>query len=245
MHSMTIAGKTIFITGANRGIGVALVKDALARGAKHVYAGTRQPWTGLENARVTPIMLDVTKEAQVERASAVIGSLDLLINNAGVALPDQLSDRAELDRHRGVNLIGPFSVTQAFLPALTRSKGAIVNVLSIAGIAALPILPAYSISKAAAFSLSQSMRAIFAARGVKVHIVLAGPVDTDMSRGLEVPKASADSVASAIFAGVENRRDEIFPDPTSACLENAWDAGALRGLAQQFAGFLTPTPAES
>src|SRR5260370_9598075 len=100
--------------------------------------------------------------------------LDILINNAGLALYDELSDCAALERPLAVNLFGPYGVTKAFLPLLTRSRGAIVNVLSIAALAALPIVPAYSISKAAAFSLSQSLRALLAGRGVRVHSVLAG-----------------------------------------------------------------------
>jgi NAD(P)-dependent dehydrogenase (short-subunit alcohol dehydrogenase family) len=100
-----------------------------------------------------------------------------------VALPDELSDRAALDRHLAVNLFGTWGVTKAFLPLLTRSRGAVVNVVSLAAFAAVPVLPAYSISKAAAFSLLQSLRALLAGRGVNVHAVMAGPIDTDMVRG--------------------------------------------------------------
>ena len=242
---MTMTGKSLLITGANRGIGLALVKSALARGAKRVYAGTRQPWAGFEDERITPIVLDVTHDAHIDKAAASIQSLDVLINNAGVSLFDRLDDRAALELHLAVNLMGPFGMTQAFLPALTRSKGAIVNVLSIAGVAALPILPAYSISKAAAFSFSQSTRAIVADKGIKVHIVLAGPVDTDMTRALEIPKATPESVANAILDGVENGREEIFPDETAASIEHAWNTGALKALAREFAGFLAPVPASS
>src|SRR5262245_17001792 len=186
---MTIADRAVLVTGANRGIGQALVEEALRRGAKRVYAGTRQPLVHLDR-RVTPLTLDVTNAAQIQEAVEGVKSLDILINNAGLALYDDLSDRAALERHLDVNLFGTYGVTQAFLPLLTRSRGAIVNVLSVASFAALPIIPAYSISKAAAFSLSQSLRALLAGRGVKVHAVLPGPVDTDMNRGLEIPKAS-------------------------------------------------------
>src|ERR1700731_3791479 len=211
---MTIADRAVLVTGANRGIGQALVEEALRRGAEREYAGTRQPLAHLDR-RVTPLTLDVTNTAQIQGAVERVESLDILINNAGLALFDDLSDRAALERHLAVNLFGSYDVTQAFLPLLTRSRGAIVNVLSVAASAALPIVPAYSISKAAAFSLSQSLRALLAPRGVKVHAVLAGPVDTDMSRGFDVPKASPGSVARAIFDGVEKQEEDIFPDPMS------------------------------
>src|SRR5260370_41108663 len=155
---MTIAGKTILVTGANRGIGKALVEEALSRGAQRVYAGTRQPLAHPDQ-RVTPLILDVTSTAQIQAAARAVESLDILINNAGVGLYDDLTDRAALEQHLAVNLYGTHGVTQAFLPLLTRSRGAIVNVLSRAAFAALPSIPAYSISKAAAFSLSQSLRA--------------------------------------------------------------------------------------
>src|SRR6266705_4466930 len=148
---MTIADRAVLVTGANRGIGRALVEEALRRGAKRVYAGTRQPLTH-SDGRVTPLTLDVTNAAQIQAAVERVESLEILINNAGLAIYDDLSDRAVLEQHLAVNLFGTYGVTQAFLPLLTRSRGAIVNVLSVTGLAALPLIPAYSISKAAAFS---------------------------------------------------------------------------------------------
>ncbi len=194
---MTIADRAVLVTGANRGIGQALVEEALRRGAKRVYAGTRQPLAHVDG-RVTLLILDVTNAEQIQEAVERVESLDILINNAGLALYDDLSDRAAIEQSLAVNLFGPYGVTQAFLPLLTRSRGTIVNVLSVVAFAPLPIVPAYSISKAAALSLSQSLRALLAGQGVRVHAVLAGPVDTDMSRGFDVPKASPESVARAI-----------------------------------------------
>ena len=110
--------------------------------------------------------------------------------------------------------------------------------LSIAAVAALPVMPAYSISKAAALSLSQSQRALLARRGVRVHAVLAGPVDTDMTRDLDIPKAAAASVAVAILDGVQNQQEEIFPDPMSAALAPSWRAGPVKPLERANAGLL-------
>jgi len=120
---MTIADRAVLVTGANRGIGQALVTEALSRGAKRVYAGTRQPMTH-PDGRVTPLTLDVTDAAQIRAAAGKVGSLDILINNAGVALYDDLSDRAALEQQLAVNLFGTYGVTQAFLPLLTGSRGA-------------------------------------------------------------------------------------------------------------------------
>lgn len=231
---MNIENKTILITGANRGIGRALVDEALRRHAKKVYAGTRGG--ALQNAdeRVTPVTLDVTSAEQIQGAVEKVESLDILINNAGLALYDDLSDRAALEQSLAVNLYGPYGVTRGFLPLLTRSRGAIVNILSVAAIAAVPFSPAYSISKAAAFSLAQSLRSLLARQGVSVHVVLPGPVDTDMARDLDLPKASPESVARAIFDGVEKEEEEIFPDPMSQALAEGWRNGAVKALEQKF-----------
>jgi len=241
---MKIEGKAVLVTGANRGIGRALVEEALRLGAKRVYAGTRQPLTHADE-RVTPLTLDVTNEEQIQHAARSVGSLDILINNAGVALFDDLSDRAALERHFAVNLFGTYGVSQAFLPMLARSRGAVVNILSVTAWAALPIVPAYSISKAAAFSLTQSLRAFWAGRGVSVHAVMAGPVDTDMSRGFEVPKASPESVARAVFAGVERGDEDIFPDPMAEAIAESWRTGATKALEHQFAAFVPGSAAKA
>ena len=235
--STAIADKVVMVTGANRGIGHALVDEALKRGATRVYAGTRRPLAHSDE-RVTPVMLDVTNAEQIRAAAESVESLDILVNNAGVALFDDLSDRVALERHLAVNLFGTYGVTEAFLPLLTRSGGAVVNILSLAAFAAVPITPAYSISKAAAFSLSQSLRALLAARGVTVHAVMSGPVDTDMTRGWEIPKSSPQSVARAIFAGVESGEEEIFPDPLSESMAEGWRTGAAKQLERQNAALL-------
>jgi NAD(P)-dependent dehydrogenase (short-subunit alcohol dehydrogenase family) len=164
---MTIADRAVLVTGANRGLGLALVEEALRRGATRVYAGTRQPLAHPDE-RVTPLSLDVTDAAQIPAAVERVESLDVLINNAGVDRHGDFSDRVLLERHLAVNLFGTYAVTQAFLPLLTRSRGAIVNVLSLAAVAALPFTPTYSISKAAALNLTQSLRALLAGQGVSV-----------------------------------------------------------------------------
>ena len=241
---MKIADRAVLVTGANRGIGRALVEEALRRGAKRVYAGTRQPLTHSDE-RVTPLTLDVTNAAQIQAAVEKVESLDILINNAGVDLYGDVSDRAILERHLAVNLFGTHGVTHAFLPLLTRSRGAIVNVLSLAAVAALPFDPAYSISKAAALSLSQSLRAPLGGRGVSVHVVLPGPVDTDMTRGLDIAKASPESVARAIFDGLGKGEEEIFPDPMSASMAEGWRSGAVKALERQFAAYVEVSPVKS
>jgi NAD(P)-dependent dehydrogenase (short-subunit alcohol dehydrogenase family) len=241
---MTIEDKAVLVTGANRGIGQALVEEALRRGAKRVYAGTREPLVHLDR-RVTPLTLDVTDAAQTQAAVESVESLDILINNAGLALFDDLGDRTALEQHLAVNLFGTYGVTQAFLPVLTRSRGAIVNVLSLAAWAAVPIVPAYSISKAAAFSLTQSLRALLAGKGVRVHAVLSGPVDTDMIRDWDIPKSSPESVARAIFDGVENGEEDIFPDPMSGSMAESWRSGAIKAFERQNAAFVAAEPVEA
>jgi NAD(P)-dependent dehydrogenase (short-subunit alcohol dehydrogenase family) len=233
----TFAGKTVLVTGANRGLGHALVEEALARGAERVYAGTRQPLAHADE-RVTPLTLDVTDAAQIEAAAEQVPSLDILINNAGLSLPDDLGGRSSLDDHLAVNYYGTWAVTQAFVPALTRSQGTVVNVVSVAAVAAVPVLPAYSASKAAALSLTQSLRALLAGKGVRVHAVLPGPIDTDMVRDLAIPKTPPDSVAVGILDGVESGEEDIFPDPFAQTMAEGWSGSAAKEFERQNAAML-------
>ena len=241
---MTITGGVVLVTGANRGIGRALVEEALRRGAQRVYAGTRQPLAH-PDPRVTPLTLDVTSVAQIQAAASAVQSLDVLINNAGIALFDDLSEPAALERQLAVNLFGTYAVTRAFLPLLARSRGTIVNNVSTMALAPLPLTPGYAISKAAAFSLTQSLRALLAGQGVRVHAVLTGPTDTDMTRGFDIPKASPESVARAIWDGVESGEDDIFPDPASQSLAESWRSGAVKALERENAAFVAPEPVTS
>ena len=240
---MNIKNKVVLITGANRGIGRALLEEALKRSAKQVYAATRQPFSHIDG-RVTPLTLDVTNTAQIREAVEKVEALDILINNAGVDLHEDLSERANLERHLAVNLFGTYGVSQAFLPLVARSQGAIVNVLSLAALASVPFTPAYSISKAAAFSLTESLRALWAAQGVKVHAVFAGPVDTDMTRYLDIPKFSPESVARGILDSMEKGDEDIFPDPMSESIAEGWRSGATKALERQFAAYLAQSAAK-
>jgi NAD(P)-dependent dehydrogenase (short-subunit alcohol dehydrogenase family) len=241
---MNITNKAILITGANRGIGRALLDEALRQGAKRVYAATRSPLRHPDK-RVTPLTLDVTNVSQIQQAANEVDTLDVLINNAGVAIYDDLSNIDVIEQHLAVNFFGLLRVTHAFLPQLKRSKGAIVNNLSLAGLAALPVIPAYSVSKAAAFNLTQSLRALLASQGVTVHAVVLGPIDTDMNRGFNIPKASPESAAQGIFGGLENGEEDIFPDPASQSISEGWRAGVAKALERQFSAFVPQSTAKT
>jgi len=239
--SDAIAGKTVLVTGANRGLGQALVQQALERGAARVYAGSRGP-SAAGDERIAPLTLDVTDAGHIRAAAEMVRSLDVLINNAGLWVPDDLSARGVLEQHLAVNLFGPLEVTQAFLPALRSSRGTLVNVISLAAVAAVPITPAYSVSKAAALSLTQSLRALLAGEGVSVHAALPGPIDTEMVRSLDIPKAPPADVARAILDGVERGDEEIFPDPMSLALADGWRASVVKEFERQNATMVQTTP---
>jgi NAD(P)-dependent dehydrogenase (short-subunit alcohol dehydrogenase family) len=229
-----IKGTTALVTGANRGIGRALVDALLARGAAKVYATARnldslKELVASSGGRVVPLQLDVTNPDQVRAAAAAAGDVRLLINNAGVVKkfggdfidPQWITaGREEFE----TNVIGVLAVTQAFTPALTSRPGsAVVNISSVVGLVNFPIVASYSVSKAAAHSLTQAIRAQLSPNQVYVAGVYPGPIDTDMARELPVEKASVESTAQAILDGIEARREEIFPDPFSVQL------GALYG----------------
>lgn len=221
-----IAGTTALVTGANRGIGHALVQALLDRGARKVYAAARRPeqleaLARTSGGRVVPIALDVTNSAQIRAAAQLAPDVTLLINNAGIVaqLGGDFADAGWIAAARdefGVNVIGTLEVTQAFAPILqANGGGAVANISSVAGLVALPILTSYSASKAALHSITQATRAQLAPQGTFVAGVYPGPIDTDMSEKIPFEKASPESAAHAILDGLEAGEEEIFPDPMS------------------------------
>jgi NAD(P)-dependent dehydrogenase (short-subunit alcohol dehydrogenase family) len=236
---MKIANKTLLITGANRGVGEALVTEALGRGVRKIFAGTRN---GLRHPdpRVVPLTLDVTDDLQILQAAQGLGDLDVLVNNAGIALYDDLSSVEALEKQLAVNCFGSLKMARAVLPLLVRSgQGAIVNVLSLAALAPMPIIPAYSISKAAAHSMTQSLRLFLSPQGVTVHAVFLGPVDTEMNRGFDIPKASPGSAAAGILDGLERGDEDIFPDPASRPLAEGFRSSVAKALEREMRAYLS------
>lgn len=241
--AIQIKGITALVTGANRGIGRALVDALLARGAAKVYAAARKTDTldalvASSGGRVVPIRLDVTRPADVRAAAAVADDVQLLINNAGVVAKfgGELTDGQWLAAGREeyeVNVLGALAVTQAFVPALTKRRGtAIANISSVAGLVNFPMIASYSASKAALHSVTQATRAQLAPAGVQVAGIYPGPIDTDMAREIELEKATPAYAANAILDGLEAGRDEIFPDPFSAQLGELF-LRSPKGLEQQ------------
>jgi NAD(P)-dependent dehydrogenase (short-subunit alcohol dehydrogenase family) len=219
MKAIKIEGAVALVTGANRGIGRALTEALLARGVKKVYATARnpEPLSELRDARVVALRLDVTDADQVRAAAQTASDVELVFNNAGVALAGGIADSAMLGlarREMEVNYFGPLQLLQRLAPALAKNGGgAVVNVGSAAGLTSLPFLPTYSASKAALHSLTQAARVLLAAQGTSIFGVYAGPVDTDMIRELAFPKTAPRDVAFAILDGIEAGTEDIFPDP--------------------------------
>jgi NAD(P)-dependent dehydrogenase (short-subunit alcohol dehydrogenase family) len=221
--SFEIEGKEAVVTGANRGIGRAIVEALLQGGASRVWAGTRrvEELAALKAAhgdRLEVVKLDVTREDHIAAAARRATDVALLVNNAGVAnmigTPATDAEWLRVGRQEfDVNFFGSFAVSQAFAPALARNKGAIVNVVSVAGLVNFPILLSYSASKAALHSLTQGMRAALRGEGIQVFGVYPGPVDTDMAREISMDKTPTRDVARAILEGLAAGTEDIFPDP--------------------------------
>ncbi len=247
-RELRLEGRVILVTGANRGIGRSLVESLVARGARKVYATARNPETLADlvagrEGRVVALRLDITEPEEVERAAAQAADVDLLVNNAGVMGHHlgEFSDRLWLDAARQefeTNVLGTLRVSQAFAPVLARNGGGtIVNLSSLAGLAAMSPALTYSSSKAALHSLTQSTRQLLRDQGTFVAGVYPGPIDTEMSTPFMLPKASPASTADAILDGLERGLEEIFPDPFAVEYGTTYAVNP-KGLEQRIAAML-------
>jgi NAD(P)-dependent dehydrogenase (short-subunit alcohol dehydrogenase family) len=220
---MDIKNSVAFVTGANRGLGLAFAQELLARGARKVYAGMRNT-DGVDIPGVIPVRLDVTDAESVARAAAECGDTTLLVNNAGIAaMLDSTLNPAILEMARDLfdtNYYGVIRVTQAFAPVLeANGGGAIVNVLSDAAWLARPFLSAYSASKAAAWSYTNALRVELREKGIQVQGVHVGFLDTDMTHGFDMKKTSPRVVAQRSLDGIRDGLDEVIVDESTAALK--------------------------
>lgn len=236
---MEISKTVALVTGANRGVGLALVNALLNAGAKKVYATSRnlEAMPNFGDDRVTALPLDVTSQQSVASAFRDARDVNLLINNAGVlSFGDALSVSAENIEHNfSVNFYGVLNTCREASDLLAKNSGAIVNVLTLLSLASMPGMAAYNASKAAAWSLTLSLRASLKAKGVNVHSVFPGAIDTDMLAGIEIPKTSPADVANAIVQGVIAGKEDIFPDPMSQQVYKAWVVDH-KAVEREFAG---------
>jgi NAD(P)-dependent dehydrogenase (short-subunit alcohol dehydrogenase family) len=237
---MQIEGKRVLVTGASRGLGRALVTAFVDAGASEVIAGVRKredrELPKLE--RVTPVRLDVTSERDVE-ALPQLGAIDILINNAGFAgFGNPLTmDFAAAQEEIAVNYFGVLRVTRALAPGMiAQHDGMIVNVATAFAKVNLPLIGTYCATKAALLSLGQAMRAYLSEHNVRVITVMPTTIDTDMSKGADVPKMTKEFVAGEILATIrEERHDPPIGDEAKSVLENlSKDALGLEKILQDY-----------
>ena len=213
---MLLENKSVMITGANGGLGTALVREALGHNAKKVYCCVRDisKAEALKqlDARVELCALDTTDKQSVEVLASKIDSIDILINNAGTNSEQRILQDNTVDFE--VNVFGTLNVCRAFSDKIAK-EGAIINVTSILALVNLPVMGLYCASKSALHSATQALRAEFALKGVEVYEVLPGPIDTGMSENQPMEKASPEDVAKEVWAGYEAKTFEIYPDPVA------------------------------
>jgi NAD(P)-dependent dehydrogenase (short-subunit alcohol dehydrogenase family) len=221
-----IADTVALVTGANRGLGQQLVAALLERGASKVYAAARSIGSlGELDPRVVPLAIDLTDAGQIQQAARVATDVRLLINNASTAafaLPLEAEPEA-LAQEMATNYLGTLAMIRSFAPVIEAAGGGeIVNVLSVLSLAATPPMAGYSASKAAAHSMTQSLRPGLAARGIVIKGAYPAGIDTEMVAGFDSPKASPVAVAHGILDGVEATAPEIFPCTASQGLSELW-----------------------
>ncbi|TDV35877.1 short-subunit dehydrogenase [Paraburkholderia caballeronis] len=215
---MKIEGAVVFVTGANRGLGLEFARQALARGASKVYAGARDPST-VKLPGVIPVKLDVTQADEVAAAAAQCKDVTLLINNAGIARIGAFTEGdpvPQLREQLETNLFGIVNTSRAFAGILgANGGGALLNVLSVVSWISTPLLGTYGVTKAAVWSLTNTLRIELKAQGTQVVGFHAGFIDTDLTQGLDVPKARPEDVVRASYDAIEAGAEEVAADEAS------------------------------
>jgi len=231
---MQLANAVVLITGANRGIGLAFAREALARGARRVYAAARDP-ASVTLAGVHPIPLDVTDAAQVARAARECRDVTVLVNNAGIATTGGFLQDATLEATRSqmeTNFFGVLRMAQAFAPVLAENGGgAMLNVLSVASWINRPLLGSYGATKSAAWALTNGLRHELRAQGTQVTALHMGFVDTDLTRGIEMPKSTPEAIVRAAFDGLEAGLPEVLADDLTRQVKQSLGSDAAAYLA--------------
>lgn len=237
---MKFEGKIVFITGTNRGIGKSLVRAALDMGAKKVYATARNlsALSDFNDERVVKIELDITNKDQIYQARAQAQDTQILINNAGVVSPGNIldGDIEKIKYDMDVNYFSTINMMRAFVPVLEKNnEPRIVNIVSIAIYANFPFIAGYSASKAALYSATQAARIELSKKGIVVHAVNPGAIDTDMNKGSNMDMTSPDDVAASILREVEAEKLDIIPDKIGRSMYSIWkeDPANLEAVASK------------
>lgn len=237
---MKFEGKIVFITGTNRGIGKSLVRAALDMGAKKVYATARNlsALSDFNDERVVKIELDITNKEQIYQARAQAQDTQILINNAGVVSPGNIldGDIEKIKYDMDVNYFSTINMMRAFVPVLEKNnEPRIVNIVSIAIYANFPFIAGYSASKAALYSATQAARIELSKKGIVVHAVNPGAIDTDMNKGSNMDMTSPDDVAASILREVEAEKLDIIPDKIGRSMYSIWkeDPANLEAVASK------------
>ena len=225
---MKIKDSVVLVTGANRGLGLEFARQALALGARKVYAAARDP-SKVTLPGVVPVKLDVTRPEDAAELATRCPDVTLLINNAGIARTGGVlaADAATVLREQlETNVFGLLHMSRAFAPVLARNGGgAILNLLTILSWINTPLLGAYGVSKSAAWALTNSLRIELQAQGTQVVGFHGGFIDTDLVRGLDVPKATPVDVVAQSYAAIEAGELEVRVDEGTRQVKAALSQG--------------------
>lgn len=226
-HPVDVNGSVALVTGGNRGLGKAFVQALLDAGARKIYVGAR---SSLESSdpRLQPLHLDITNARDIAAAAQSCQDVTICVNNAGVGSAGTLLHPAADDsarREMETNYLGTLAMCRAFAPILKQNGGgALVNVLSIVSWYVDPALGSYSVSKAAEWAMTNAIRIELRAQGTLVVGVYAGFIETDLTAGLDLPKARPEDVAAATIEAIRAGREQVLADTTSQEVRAALDA---------------------